>query len=183
MTRGFLGDPQRYLDTYFTRFGESVWSHGDWASVDSDGFWFLTGRADDTLKIAGKRIGPGEVEAAAAAHPAVREAAAVGVPHPVKGTALVLVAVPAAGRTPSFDLADEVATHLAAHLGAAMRPSRIVWVEGLPMTRSGKILRGVIRSVLAGEEPRDLSSVANPETVSQLRSARPAGDAVPDVGA
>jgi acetyl-CoA synthetase len=74
MTRGFLGDPQRYLDTYFAQYGETIWSHGDWARVDGDGFWFLTGRADDTLKIAGKRIGPGEVERRVG-HPAVREAA------------------------------------------------------------------------------------------------------------
>lgn len=165
MTRGFLGESGRYLETYFSRFGESVWAHGDWAIVDSDGYWFLTGRADDTLKIAGKRIGPGEVESAATGHPAVREAAAIGVPDPIKGTRLVLVAVASAGHEPSKELGREVAGHIAEQMGAAMRPSEVRWVSALPVTRSGKIVRGVIRRVLAGETPGDLSSVANPDTV------------------
>jgi acetyl-CoA synthetase len=169
MTRGFLNDQGRYLETYFGQFGESVWSHGDWALVDADGDWFLTGRADDTLKIAGKRVGPGEVEAAAIAHAAVREAAAVGIPDPVKGTALVVLAVARPGFEPTPALATEVAAHLAAHLGATMRPSRLVWVDALPVTRSGKILRGIIRKVLAGEDPGTLASVANPEAVAVLR--------------
>jgi acetyl-CoA synthetase len=173
MTRGFLGDPARYLDTYFAQYGEAIWSHGDWAAVDDDGYWFLTGRADDTLKIAGKRIGPGEVEAAAVVHPGVREAAAVGVPDPVKGTALVLVAVPAPGHEPTSALAGEIGAHLAAHLGPAMRPSRVVFVTALPVTRSGKILRGLIRKVLSGEDPGSLASVANPEAVAALESQRP----------
>jgi acetyl-CoA synthetase len=172
MTRGFLGDPERYLETYFAQYGEAIWSHGDWARVDEDGFWFLTGRADDTLKIAGKRIGPGEVEAAAVAHPAVREAAAVGLPDAVKGTALVLVAVAAVGRTPSPALAGEIGAHLAEHLGSAMRPSRVLFVAALPVTRSGKILRGLIRKVLSGEDPGSLASVANPEAIAALEVQR-----------
>ena len=84
MTRGFWRDPERYLDTYWRRF-PGIWTHGDWASVDEDGYWFLHGRSDDTLNIAGKRIGPAELESAAVGHPAVAEAAAIGVPHDVKG--------------------------------------------------------------------------------------------------
>ena len=169
MTRGFLNDPQRYLDAYFARFGESLWNHGDWALVDEDGFWFLTGRSDDTLKIAGKRIGPGEVEAAAVAHPAVREAAAVGLPDPVKGTRLVLVVVPQLDHDPSQELSEAVRGHVAEALGSTMRPAQVLWLEALPVTRSGKILRGVLRRVLAGEAPGDLSSVANPEAVEAAR--------------
>ena len=103
MTRGFWRDPERYLDTYWRRI-PGVWVHGDWASCDADGFWFLHGRSDDTLNIAGKRIGPAEVESAAVEHPAVREAAAVGVPHEVKGEVGVGLLLPAArlrGRRPS----------------------------------------------------------------------------------
>jgi acetyl-CoA synthetase len=169
MTRGFLDEPQRYLETYFSRFGERVWAHGDWAIVDPDGHWFLTGRADDTLKIAGKRIGPGEVESAAATHEAVRESAAVGVPDEIKGTRLVLVAVAAPGVEPDEASSKAVAQHVAAQMGPAMRPSEVRWVPALPVTRSGKIVRGVIRRVLAGSEPGDLSSVANPEAVETLR--------------
>ncbi|MGE5236937.1 MAG: AMP-binding protein [Acidobacteriota bacterium] len=169
MTRGFLNDPQRYLDTYFDRFGRQVWCHGDWALVDEDGFWFLTGRSDDTLKIAGKRVGPGEVETAAVAHPAVYEAAAVGLPDEIKGTRLVVVAVPRPGCEPSAQRAAEVVAHIAERLGAVMRPAAVVWVDALPVTRSGKILRGIIRRVLAGEDPGNLASVANPEAVEGIK--------------
>ena len=169
MTRGFLGDPERYLSTYFERFGREVWAHGDWAIVDEDGFWFLTGRADDTLKIAGKRIGPGEVEAAAVAHPSVREAAAVGLDDSVKGTRLVLVAVPAPGAPADDAGAKAVAAHIADQMGPAMRPSEVRWVAALPVTRSGKILRGVIKRVLSGDDPGSLASAANPEAIDALR--------------
>ena len=170
MTRGFLGDRRRYLDTYFARFGERVWCHGDWALADADGAWFITGRADDTLKIAGKRVGPGEVEAAAISHPAVREAAAVGVPDDVKGTRLVLVAVPAPSYTPTERLTQEVSRHVEARLGPAMRPAQVVWAAALPVTRSGKILRGLIGRVLAGQAPGSTASVANPEALAALAS-------------
>ncbi len=168
MTRGFLGDPARYLQTYFARFGEQLWDHGDWARIDEDGQWYLTGRADDTLKVAGKRVGPGEVEAAALTHPAVREAAAVGLPDPVKGTQLVLVAVAAGPVVGSEQLGGEVAEHVASALGAALRPSAVVWVPALPVTRSGKILRGALRRVLAGEDPGPLVSAANPEVLHSV---------------
>jgi acetyl-CoA synthetase len=168
MTRGFLNDPERYLETYFTTFGESVWCHGDWARVDEDGMWFLTGRSDDTLKIAGKRVGPGEVESVAIEHPAVREAAAIGLPDPLRGEQLVLVAVPRAGFAPGDALGGEVAAHVAARLGSTMRPAHVLWVDALPVTRSGKILRGVIGRVLRGEPAGDLASAANPDALAGL---------------
>ena len=96
MTAGFWNDPDRYLDTYWSRF-EGIWVHGDWAEVDEAGNWFIRGRSDDTLKVAGKRVGPAEVESAAVAHPAVQEAAAIGIPHDVKGEAIVVLCVPAPG--------------------------------------------------------------------------------------
>ena len=100
MTRGFWRDPERYLETYWRRF-PGIWTHGDWASVDADGYWFLHGRSDDTLNIAGKRIGPAELESAAVAHPAVTEAAAVGVPHEVKGEVAWVFCVLAPGASAS----------------------------------------------------------------------------------
>ncbi len=171
MSRGFLDDVERWLETYFKRFGPTMWFHGDWAVVDEDGFWYLTGRADDTLKIGGKRIAPGEVEAAAVAHPAVREAAAVGVFDAVTGMRLVLVAVPGPAFAPCSALGEDVAEHVAAQLGAAMRPSEVRWARALPMTRSGKILRGVIRKALAGEDVGSLAQCANPEAVEELRTS------------
>ncbi len=172
MTRGFLGDPQRYLDTYFARFGEQLWFHGDWARVDSAGFWYLSGRTDDTLKIAGRRIGPGEVESAAMSHPAVREAAAIGIDDPMEGTRLVLVLVPRPGTRPSDALGLDVALHVADQLGTAMRPATVRWVEALPATRAGRILRGVVRKALTGEDPGSLAQVANPDAVEALKRAR-----------
>lgn len=168
MTRGFLNDPDRYLATYFERFGREIWSHGDWAYVDGGGHWFLTGRADDTLKVAGKRIGPGEVEAAAVSHEAVREAAAVGLPDPVKGTRLVLVAVAAPDHQTSPELSEAIKKHVAEHMGSTMRPADVIWVDALPVTRSGKILRGTIKKVLSGEDPGSLASAANPEAVDAI---------------
>jgi acetyl-CoA synthetase len=168
MTRGFLGDRDRYLATYFTRFGDRVWCHGDWARVDANGQWFVTGRSDDTLKIAGKRVGPGEVEAAAISHPAVREAAAIGLADVVKGTRLVVVAVATEGADASAKLGAEVAAHIGSRLGASMRPAAVIWTSALPVTRSGKILRGLIRQVLAGEAPTNLTTLANPDALAAL---------------
>jgi len=167
MTRGFWHDPERYLDAYWRRY-PGIWTHGDWASVDADGYWFLHGRSDDTLNIAGKRIGPAEIESAAVAHPAVAEAAAVGVPHEVKGEVawVFCVLVPGA----SADEKD-VAGLVAAELGKAFAPERVVFVPQLPKTRSAKIVRRAVRATALGRDPGDLSSVENPEALETIASA------------
>jgi acetyl-CoA synthetase len=170
MTRGFWGEPERYLDAYWRRF-PGIWVHGDWASVDADGFWFLHGRSDDTLNIAGKRIGPAEIESAVVAHPAVAEAAAVGVPHELKGEVAWVFCVPARGHEPTDELAAEVADRAAAELGRAFRPDRIVFVSALPKTRSAKIVRRAVRARALGTDPGDLSSVENPEALEDIARA------------
>jgi acetyl-CoA synthetase len=170
MTRGIWGDDERYLDTYWRRF-PGVWVHGDWASVDEDGFWFLHGRSDDTLSVAGKRLGPAEVESALASHPAVAESAAVGVPHPVKGEAIWCVVVLRPDRPADEALATELRGVVADHLGKSFAPSRIVFVEELPKTRSAKIVRRAIRATAVGEDPGDLSSVENPGSLEGIRDA------------
>jgi acetyl-CoA synthetase len=167
MTRGFWDDPERYLDTYWRRF-PGIWTHGDWASVDGDGYWFLHGRSDDTLNIAGKRIGPAEIESAAVAHPAVTEAAAVGVPHEVKGEVAWVFCVLAPGRSAT---PEEVAGLVAADLGKAFAPDRVVFVPALPKTRSAKIVRRAVRATALGTDPGDLSSVENPETLDEISAA------------
>ncbi len=165
MTRGFWRDPERYLDTYWRRF-PGIWTHGDWASVDEDGYWFLHGRSDDTLNIAGKRIGPAEIESAVVAHPAVSEAAAVGVPHEVKGEVVWVFCVPSPGaETPD---ADELRSLVAAELGKAFAPERIVFVSGLPKTRSAKIVRRAVRATALGTDPGDMTSVENPEVLEEI---------------
>ena len=170
MTRGFWRDPERYLDAYWRRL-PGVWVHGDWASADEDGDWFLHGRSDDTLNIAGKRIGPAELESAAVAHPAVAEAAAVGVPHEVKGEVAWVFCVPSPGHEPTEELAAEVAERAATELGKAFRPDRVVFVPALPKTRSAKIVRRAVRAKALGKDPGDLSSVENPEALEDIARA------------
>lgn len=167
MTRGFWHDPERYLDSYWRRF-PGVWTHGDWASVDEDGYWFLHGRSDDTLNIAGKRIGPAELESAAVGHGAVQEAAAVGIPHEVKGEVAWLFCVLGPGHEPSEQLAREIADAAAADLGKAFRPGRVLFVPALPKTRSAKIVRRAVRAKALGKDPGDLSSVENPESLDAI---------------
>ncbi|HEV8460795.1 MAG TPA: AMP-binding protein [Gaiellaceae bacterium] len=167
MTRGFWRDPEKFIDTYWSRI-PGVWVHGDWASVDEDGFWFLHGRSDDTMNIAGKRIGPAELESAAVGHPAVREAAAIGVPHDVKGeTAWIFVCLlPGAEATEA-----EVAAHVAGELGKAFKPDRVFFVDALPKTRSAKIVRRAVRAKALGTDPGDLSSLENPESLDAIEAA------------
>jgi acetyl-CoA synthetase len=167
MTRGFWRDPERYLETYWQRF-PGVWVHGDWASADEDGFWFLHGRSDDTLNIAGKRIGPAELESAAIAHPAVREAAAIGVPHAVKGeVAWIFCCLLPGAEAAEADVAETVA----AELGRAFKPERVLFVEALPKTRSAKIVRRAVRATALGADPGDLSSLENPESLDAIAAA------------
>jgi acetyl-CoA synthetase len=167
MTRGIWSDPERYLDTYWRRF-PGVWTHGDWASVDEDGYWFLHGRSDDTLNIAGKRIGPAELESAAVNHPAVAEAAAIGVPHEVKGEVVWLFCVlrPGASQDP-----DGVARAVTDELGKAFKPERVVFVPALPKTRSAKIVRRAVRAKALGQDPGDLSTLENPESLEAIANA------------
>lgn len=171
MTKGFLKDPERYVETYFSRF-PGIWFHGDWAERDADGFWFMRGRSDDTIKVAGKRTGPAEIESALLEHALVAEAAAVGVPHDIKGETVVCFVVLTPGVEPSEELRAELKGQVVKHMGKTLRPEDVRFVEALPKTRSAKIVRGVIRSVYLGEATPDLSSVENPALVEALRAAR-----------
>jgi acetyl-CoA synthetase len=167
MTRGIWGDPERYLETYWSRF-PGVWTHGDWASIDEDGYWFLHGRSDDTLNIAGKRIGPAEIESAAVNHPDVTEAAAIGVPHEVKGEVAWLFCVLRPAASPDE---EGVARAVTDELGKAFRPERILFVSGLPKTRSAKIVRRAVRARALGEDPGDLSTLENPDVLEEIKNA------------
>jgi acetyl-CoA synthetase len=169
MTRGVWGDPDRYLETYWSRWPD-VWVHGDWASVDEDGFWFLHGRSDDTMNIAGKRVGPAEVESALTEHPAVAESAAVGVPHQVKGESIWCFVITTPGAATGDELAVQLKAEVARHLGKAFTPDRIVFVDELPKTRSAKILRRAIRATILDEDPGDLSGLENPTAIEKIRA-------------
>jgi len=164
MTKGFLHDDARYLDTYFSRF-PGVWYHGDWAMEDEDGQWYLFGRTDDTFKVAGKRVGPGEVEGALASHPAVSEAAVIGVPDDVKGTALVGFVIFRPGRSAT---GDELVSHVARRLGKPLAPREVHALASIPKTRSGKMVRGAMTRVFLGQAPGDLASIENPEALEAI---------------
>jgi acetyl-CoA synthetase len=167
MTKGFLGDPERYLDTYFAKF-PGVWYHGDWAKVDDDGLWYLFGRSDDTIKVSGKRVGPGEVESILIEHPQVAEAAVIGVPHEIKGEGLVcfVVLMPESQMHEQFEA--ELKAMVGHRLGAVLRPERICHVPALPKTRSGKIVRGSIKRRYLGQPLGDTSSIENPDALEHI---------------
>ncbi len=171
MTRGFWQDPERYVSTYWQRF-PGVWVHGDWASVDADGFWYIHGRSDDTLKVAGKRVGPAEVEGALVSHPAVAEAAAVGVPHERKGEGVVCFVVLRPGHSPDDGLRQALRQQVAAALGKPLMPEQVYFTVALPKTRNAKIMRRVIRAVYLGQPPGDLTSLENPEALDDIARAR-----------
>jgi acetyl-CoA synthetase len=170
MTRGFWNDPDRYLQTYWSRF-PNVWVHGDWAAIDEDGLWYILGRSDDTIKIAGKRLGPAEVESVLVDDPAVLEAAAIGVPDEMKGQALVCFCVLRPGHDVSAALKDRLNALVVERLGKPLKPRSIEFVQDLPKTRNAKVMRRVIRSAYLGEAPGDLSSLENPLAVEDIRAA------------
>lgn len=167
MTRGFWKEPDRYIATYWSRFDET-WVHGDWAEVDEDGFWYLHGRSDDTLNIAGKRIGPAEIESVVVAHPSVVMAAAIGLPDEVKGESIGLYVVAAPGVEPDDDLTRTLEEQVVDTMGKAFRPKSIRWVADLPRTRSAKIMRRVVKALATGKDPGDLTSLENPDSLKEL---------------
>ena len=171
MTRGFWRDPQRYLETYWSRWPD-IWVHGDFAAVDADGQWYILGRSDDTIKIAGKRLGPAEVESLLVSHPGVVEAAAIGVPEPVKGNTLVVFCVLGPGNSPSDELRSELRDLVIASLGKPLAPQAILFVDDLPKTRNAKVMRRVIRAAYLGQELGDTSSLVNPGAVDPIQKAR-----------
>ncbi len=168
LTRGLWNDEARYLESYWSAI-PGMWVHGDNASRDSDGRWTIHGRSDDTLKIAGKRTGPSEIEALLMQTGLVRAAAAIGVPDAVKGAAIVCVCVPASGVNDSDDVRARLSDAVTSGLGAPFRPKEVILVSDLPMTRNMKIMRRTVRATYMGADPGDLSSLMNPEAVRELK--------------
>lgn len=188
MARGFWQERERYLETYWSRF-KNIWVHGDWAMRDADGHYFILGRSDDTLKVAGKRVGPAEVEGLLVAHRFVTEAAVIGVPDEVKGTAMVafcvlrplaplLASLPNDGDTLVSDsslvsrhssLETELKALVSKDMGKPLAPSKIYFISALPKTRNAKVMRRVIRAAYLGEDPGDLSALENANAVEEIR--------------
>ena len=175
MTRGFWKDRQRYIETYWSRWPD-VWVHGDWAAIDDDELWYILGRSDDTIKVAGKRIGPAEVESILVAHAQVSEAAAVGVPDSIKGEALVCFCVLERDANEDVDpsttlrtsLATELKKKVASELGKALAPREILFVGDLPKTRNAKVMRRLVRAAFLGEKLGDTSTLENPGSLEEI---------------
>jgi acetyl-CoA synthetase len=171
MTRGFWQDRERYEETYWSRI-PGLWVHGDFARVDADGFWYILGRSDDTIKVAGKRVGPAEVESAAVSHPAVQEAAAVGIPHEIKGETIVVFVVLRPNETPSEPLRAEIETRVTDQLGRALKPEAVKFVRDLPKTRNAKVMRRIIRAKYLDRPLGDIMALENPAAVEAIAAAQ-----------
>ncbi len=169
MTRGLLNNPERYIETYWSKYRD-IWYHGDIVLVDSEGLWYMRGRADDVIKVSGHRIGTAEIEGAAAAHPAVAEAMAVGKPDELKGEAIIVCVVMKNGFSADDDLRYEIISRVEESIGRFARPAEVRIVSDLPKTRTGKLLRRLVRARIAGGSiaDQDLSSVENPWSLDQF---------------
>ena len=171
LTPTIWGDRERYLETYWSTF-PGIWRHGDWVRRDPDGTWYILGRSDDTLNIAGKRIGPPEIEAALNETGKVVDAAAIAAPDDLKGVAVVCVCVASPGVLPDAALVEQLKDRVGEIVSKPFRPREIHFVEALPKTRSMKTMRRLVRAAFLGEDPGDLSSVSNPETMEAIAALR-----------
>jgi acetyl-CoA synthetase len=173
MTKSLWEGDERYLDTYWSSFEEPpMWDHGDWAQKDEDGFWFLHGRADDALNVAGRKVGPAEVEGALIEHESVNQAAAVGVPDETTGTAVVTYVILEEGFEESDELREALREQVGEELGKPFRPREVLFVDEFPKTQSGKIIRRAIQATYTGEDLGDMSSIENPDALEDLEDAR-----------
>lgn len=170
MTRGFWQDNQRYLETYWSRF-EGVWLHGDFCAIDEDGMWYILGRSDDTINVAGKRLGPAEVETLVNAHPDITESAAVAVPHPLKDNDVVVFAVLKPGIDASETLRTELQERITTELGRPLRPKEVRFSAALPKTRNAKVMHRVIRAAYLGEDPGNISALEDPATMQAIQNS------------
>jgi len=171
MTKSLWSGNERYLEEYWSTW-DDLWDHGDWAQRDEDGFWFLHGRADDALNVAGRKVGPAEVEGALIEHPDVNQAAAVGVPDDTTGTAVVAYVVLKTGLEEGDDLRAELREQVGEELGKPFKPREVLFVDEFPKTQSGKILRRAIQATYTGEDLGDISSIENPGALEEIERAR-----------
>ena len=169
MLRGIYGDPDRYVTQYWSRWTQDVYFTGDGAKRDQDGFFWLLGRVDDVLNVAGHRIGTMEVESALVDHPRVAEAAVVGRPHEIKGQAVAAFVTLKEGTPASEQLTAELKEHVVKKIGAIARPDDIIYAADLPKTRSGKIMRRLLRDIAEGKTLGDTTTLADPNVVARLK--------------
>jgi len=169
MLRTLWGDAGRYVDTYFAKFDRATYFTGDGAKWDTEGYFWIIGRVDDVINVSGHRIGTMEVESALVDHPKVAEAAVIGRSHSVKGQAVSAFVTLKEGQRGSNDLEDELKQHVAGKIGALARPEEIFFTADLPKTRSGKIMRRLLRDIAEGRALGDTTTLADPTVVAQLK--------------
>ncbi len=169
ISRTLWGDPERYVNTYFSKYGPSIYVTGDGAKRDEDGYFWILGRVDDVLNVAGHRLGTMELESALVAHPAVAEAAVIGVSHEIKGQVPVAFVSVRSGYTPSEQLAEELRQHVAETIGPIARPERVIFVADLPKTRSAKIMRRLLRDIAEGRVLGDTTTLTDPAVVEEIK--------------
>jgi acetyl-CoA synthetase len=170
MLRGIYGDPERFTQQYWSRWADGTYFTGDGARLDEDGFYWLLGRVDDVLNVAGHRLGTMEVESALVDHPKVAEAAVVGRPHEIKGQAVAAFVTVKEGVKPGPALSDELKEHVVKKIGAIARPDQILFAADLPKTRSGKIMRRLLRDIAEGKTLGDTTTLADPAVVARLKN-------------
>jgi acetyl-CoA synthetase len=160
MARTIYKDPDRYVSTYWEKYKEKGWYHpGDAARIDEDGYFWIIGRSDDVIKVSGYRLGTAEVESALVSHPLVVEAAAIPIPHELKGNAIYVYVILKPGNPGNYELERELKDHVSSHLGPIARPEKVIFVDSLPKTRSGKIMRRVLKARALGQDVGDLSTL------------------------
>jgi len=169
LLRGVYKNPEKYLDTYWSQYGKEIYFTSDGAFKDENGLIRIVGRVDDVIKVAGHRVSTGELEAAINQHPDITECAVIGVPDEIKGE-VPLAFVAYKGQKPADQVKEEVIGHIKQEIGPIAMPKEIYLVEDLPKTRSGKIMRRILRKLFSGEELGDLSTLANPETVETIKT-------------
>ena len=168
-TLGIWGDDARFIETYWNKWGREIYFPGDGAKRDEDGNFWILGRVDDVVNVAGHRLGTMELESALVDHPAVAEAAVIGVPHEMKGTAVVAFVSLRDGFRPGLGLGDELREHVARKIGSIARPEEVMFAEDLPKTRSGKIMRRLLRDIAEGRSLGDTTTLADPAVVQCLK--------------
>jgi acetyl-CoA synthetase len=169
MLRGIHKDPQRYEETYWKKWKEKFYFTGDGAHQDEEGYFWLTGRVDDVMNISGHRLGSAEVESALVAYPAVAEAAAISIPHAIKGESLVVFVSTKEGKSPLESLEEILKQQVVKKIGAIARPEKIIFIHDLPKTRSGKIMRRLLRDIAQGRVLGDLTTLADPLVIHAIK--------------
>ena len=171
MLRTLYRDPDRFVKTYFERFGPRIYLVGDGARRDSGGYFWITGRIDDVINVSGHRLSTAEIESALVAHTAVAEAAVIAISDESTGQAVIAYVTLGQDADPRSSLDEELRGHVGDRIGKFARPKRIIWADDLPKTRSGKIMRRLLRDIAEGREPGDATTLGDPSVLDRLQKA------------